>query len=173
MGNAPGDKISGGVSGHRLSTGWGFRLGADNDNGELGNQGGDGADGGEERGQDGTDGSEGHGNLDERVAVFVLHNDALDVALVDQGADLIDEVAAQDMNFFHNIIEIHSVGYAGTCRQVPKRWALGFPGANPGTDSQFPQSAPEIGVSPGFAALGYTYMTAVPGKNVCRESHRT
>jgi hypothetical protein len=133
MGLAPGDKISGGVSGHRLSTGWGFRLGADNDNGELGNQGGDGADGSEERSQDGTDGSEGHGNLDERVAVFVLHNDALDVALVDQGADLIDEVAAQDVNFFHNIIEIHTVGYVGTCRQVPKRWALGFPGANPGT----------------------------------------
>jgi hypothetical protein len=57
--------------------------------------------------------------------VLVLHNDALDVALVDQGADLIDEVAAQDMNFFHNIIEIHSVDYAVTCRQVPKH-LLGY-----------------------------------------------
>jgi hypothetical protein len=44
---------------------------------------------------------------------------------VDQGADLIDEVAAQDMNFFHNIIEIHSVDYAVTCRQVPKH-LLGY-----------------------------------------------
>ena len=114
-----------GASGHRLSTCWGLRLGADDHNGELRNQCGDGADGGEERSQDGTDGSEGHGNLDERVAVLVLHHDALDVALVDQGADLIDEVAAQDMNFFHNIIEIHSVDYVVTCRQVPKH-LLGY-----------------------------------------------
>src|ERR1022692_5061967 len=109
MGLALGDTISCGGSGHRLSTFRGFRLVADNHNGELGNQRGDGADGGEERSQDGADGSEGHGNLDERVAVLVLYNDALDVALVDQGADLIDEVAAQDMNFFDYIIETHSI----------------------------------------------------------------
>ena len=121
MGLALGDTISCGGSGHRLSTFRGFRLVADNHNGELGNQRGDGADGGEERSQDGADGSEGHGNLDERVAVLVLYNDALDVALVDQGADLIDEVAAQDMNFFDYIIETHSLDYVVRCRQVPEQ----------------------------------------------------
>src|ERR1035441_3654067 len=95
--------------GHRLSACRGFRLGADNHDSELRDQGGDGADGGEERSQDGADGSDGHGNLDERVAVLVLYHDALDVALVDQVADLIDQVAGQDMNFFHNTLETHSI----------------------------------------------------------------
>src|ERR1035441_5579858 len=110
-----------GGSGHRLSTCWGLRLGADDPDGGLRKQCSDGADGGEERSHNGTDGSDGYGNLDEGVAVLVLHNDALDVAFVDQGADLIDEVAAQDMNFFHNIIEIHSVDYVVTYGQVPRQ----------------------------------------------------
>src|ERR1017187_10355948 len=62
MGLALGDTISCGGSGHRRSTFRGFRLVADNHDGELGNQRGDGADGGEERSQDGADGSGGHGN---------------------------------------------------------------------------------------------------------------
>src|ERR1022692_1871381 len=98
-----------GVSGHGLSACWRLRPGADDHNGELRHQRGDGADGGEERSQDGTDGSDGHGNLDERVAVLVLYHDALDIALVDQVADLIDQVAGQDMNFFHNTFETHSI----------------------------------------------------------------
>src|ERR1017187_3061703 len=117
-------------SGHRLSTGWGLRLGADNHDGELRNQSGDGADGGEEGSQNGADGSDGDGNLDEGVAVLVLYDDALDVALVDQGADLIDKVAAQDLNFFHNILEIHSLDYVVTRRRVPK--TVPFFSARPG-----------------------------------------
>src|ERR1035437_7862057 len=110
-----------GVSGHGLATFRRLRLAADNHNGELRNQRGDCTDGGEERSQDGAGGSHGPGNLDERVAVFVLYHDALDVALVDQLADLIDEVAAQDMNFFNKTFETHSLDYVGTWRQVPKR----------------------------------------------------
>lgn len=110
-----------GVSGHGLPACWGLRLAADNYDGELRNQRGDRADGGEERSQDGADGSDGHGNLDERVAVLVLYHDALDVALVDQVADLIDEVAAQDMNFFNKTLETHNLDYVGAWRQVPKQ----------------------------------------------------
>jgi len=60
--------------------------------------------------------SDGHGNLDERVAMLVLYHDAPDVSLVDQVADRIDEVAAQDMNFFHKALDAHSKEYVGACR---------------------------------------------------------
>jgi hypothetical protein len=67
-----------------------------------------------------ADGSDGHGNFDERVAVLVLDNDALDVALVDQVADPIDEVASQDMNFFNKTLKAHSLDYVGGRRQGPR-----------------------------------------------------
>jgi hypothetical protein len=35
---------------------------------------------------------------------------------VDQVADLIDEVAAQDMNFFHKTFETHTPDYVETWR---------------------------------------------------------
>jgi hypothetical protein len=99
-----------------------------------------------------------HGNLDKRVAVLVLHYDALDVAFVDQGADLIDEVAAQDMYFFHNIIEIHTLDYVVACRQVPKQLHSEDKGA-----VSLPGDAGGPGGGPGYppwdsrgAALGYT-----------------
>jgi hypothetical protein len=92
---------------------WGLWFASDNHDGELCNQRGNCPDGGEQRGQDGADRSNGHGNFDERVAVLVLYNDALNVALVDQFADFIDEVPAQDMNFFNKILETHNVDYVG------------------------------------------------------------
>src|ERR1017187_6526951 len=107
--------------GHGWAAFWWLWLAADNHDSELRNQRGDCANGGEERSQDGAAPSNGHGNLDERVAVLVLHDDALDVALVDQVADLINEVAAQDLNFFNNILETHGLEYVGAQRQVPKR----------------------------------------------------
>jgi hypothetical protein len=70
-------------------------------NGELRHQGRNCPDGCEERSQDRTDGGDRHGNLDKRVAVLVLYDDALDVAFVDQFANFIDEVAANNMNFFN------------------------------------------------------------------------
>jgi hypothetical protein len=117
-----GGSVSPGVcggSGHGRAASGGLRLAADNHNGELRNQRGDCADGGQERSQDGADGSDGHGNLDERVPVLVLYHDALDVALVDQVADLIDEVAAQDLYFFDKTFETHILNYVGSWRQVP------------------------------------------------------
>lgn len=60
---------------------------------KLRDQRGDRADGREERSQDGAVGSHSHGDLDKRVAVLIPDNDALDVALVDQVANLIDECA--------------------------------------------------------------------------------
>ena len=66
---------------------------------------GDRADRGKQRSQDRADSGYGHRNFDECVAVLVLYDDALDVALVDQFADLIHQVAAQDMNFFDDILE--------------------------------------------------------------------
>ena len=58
--------------------------------------------------EDSADGSDGHGNLDECFGVLILYYDALDVAFMDQVADLIDEIAAQDLNFFSNILETQS-----------------------------------------------------------------
>jgi hypothetical protein len=48
--------------------------------------------------------------------MLVLYHDAPDVSLVDQVADRIDEVAAQDMNFFHKALDAHSKEYVGACR---------------------------------------------------------
>ncbi len=86
-----------------------WRLVADNHNGELRDKCGDCADGGEQWSQDNANGGDGHGNLHKRVAVLILHNDALDVAFVDQVANLIDQVAAQHLNLFNEIIEAHIV----------------------------------------------------------------
>jgi len=97
------------------------RLAADNHNGELRGKCGDCADGGEQWSQDNANGGDGHRNLHERVAVLVLHNDALDVAFVDQVANLIDQVAAQHLNLFNEIIEAHIVDYVGCPAQVPKK----------------------------------------------------
>jgi hypothetical protein len=72
----------------------GPRLAVDKNNGELCNQRGDCPNGGENRSQDYPDRSHRHRNFEERVAVIVLYNDALDVALVDQFVDLADEVSA-------------------------------------------------------------------------------
>lgn len=55
--------------------------------------------------KDSADGSDGHGNLDECFGVLILYYDALDVAFMDQVADLIDEIAAQELNFFCKILE--------------------------------------------------------------------
>lgn len=102
------------VSRNGLAAFWGLRLTADNHDGELRNQRRDCADGGEERSQDGADGSHGNGNLDECVAVFILYHNALDVALMDQLADLVDEVAAHDVNFFNKALETYSLVYVDT-----------------------------------------------------------
>ena len=51
--------------------------------------------------------------------MLVLHDDPLDVAFVDQLADLLDEVAAPHLNFFNKSLEIHILDYACGRRQVP------------------------------------------------------
>ena len=96
-----------------------LRLAADNHDSELGDQGGDCAQSSQKRSHDGANGSDGHRDLDERVAMLVLDHDALDVALMDQVANLSDEVAADDMNFFHKTLEVHSLEYVDSPSRVP------------------------------------------------------
>ena len=103
---------------------WRLWLATDNNNGELGNHRGNCPYGGEQRGQDGPDRGDRHRNLNERVAVLVLYNDPLNVALVDQLPDLIDQIAAQDVNFFNNILELHNLDYVVSRSQVPGTRAI-------------------------------------------------
>ena len=113
---ATSNQASAGGSRHGLAAFRRLRLAADHHDGELGNQRGDRSDSGKERSQNGADGCDSHRNLHERVAVLVLYHGALYVALVDQVADLIDEVAAQDMNFFHKTFETHTPDYVDAWR---------------------------------------------------------
>jgi hypothetical protein len=96
------------------------RLAADNHNGELCDKCGDCADGGEQWSHDNANGGYGDGNLHKRVAMLVLHNDALDVTLVDQVANLINQVAAQHLNLFNEIIEAHIVDTLAAQGRFPK-----------------------------------------------------
>ena len=100
------------------------RLAADNHNGELCDKCGDCADGGEQWSDDNANGGYGHGNLHKRVAMLVLHNDALDVTLVDQLANLVNQVAAQHLNLFNEIIEAHIVDTLVAWGSSQKRLAI-------------------------------------------------
>jgi len=45
---------------------------------------------------------------------------------VDQLAHLIHQVAAPDMNFFNQTLELHNLNYVGVQRQVPKHFAYAY-----------------------------------------------
>ena len=85
-----------------------LRLAADDYDSEFRDHRRDRADGSEERGEYRAYRSDGDGNLDERVPVYVFHYDALDVAFVNQLTHLIDQVVAQDLNLFNELIESHT-----------------------------------------------------------------
>ncbi len=71
-----------------------LRFAASNHDGELRDQRGDCTEGREQRSDDDAHSSDGHRNLDESIAMLVLDYDALDIAFMDQVANLIDQVAA-------------------------------------------------------------------------------
>ena len=52
--------------------------------------------------------------------MFILDNDALDVALVDQFANFFDEVAALHLYFFDDTLKVHILEYVSTRMEVPR-----------------------------------------------------
>ncbi len=98
---------------------WLWLVANDNDV-ELGDECGDCSDGGKKWSHDDADSSNSHRNLDECVAMLVLHNDPLNIAFMDQVSDFVHEVAPKDLNLFSKIIEAHSFIYVGRGSKVPR-----------------------------------------------------
>jgi hypothetical protein len=95
------------------------RLSALHQNGAFGDHRSDPADGSENGRCDATDHRQRDRNLDQCKSLFVLDNYPLDVAFVNQLFDLFNQIRAQYLNFFDDVLEAHAREYGARSRKVP------------------------------------------------------